>query len=146
MCIRDSGSGEASVATFGLVVAPGQTCSVVATICASRLQESNFDADSGAARVDWSEVFIQSVDRRLEPTLITGLNDLQHLLLTDPQEPSAIFAAAGTPWYLTLFGRDSLWAARMALPFGTDLAAGTLRALARRQGSVFDSEPVSYTH
>jgi glycogen debranching enzyme len=134
------GSGEASVATFGLVVAPGQTCSVVATICASRLQESNFDADSGAARVDWSEVFIQSVDRRLEPTLITGLNDLQHLLLTDPKEPSSIFAAAGTPWYLTLFGRDALWAARMVLPFGTRLAAGTLRALARRQGSVFDND------
>src|ERR1035441_9194599 len=48
--------------------------------------------------------------------------------------------AAGPPWYLTLFGRDSLWAARMALPFGTDLAVGTLRALARRQGSVFDSD------
>src|SRR5664279_1125145 len=27
----------------------------------------------------------------------------------------------------------------MALPFGTELAAGTLRALARRQGSVVDS-------
>ena len=48
--------------------------------------------------------------------------------------PDDVFAAAGTPWYLTLFGRDSLWAARMMLPFGTDLAAGTLRTLARRQG------------
>jgi glycogen debranching enzyme len=134
------GPGEASVATFRLVVAPGQTGSVVASVCASRLQASSFDADPGAAHVDWSEVFVQSVDRRLEPTLIAGLNDLQHLLLTDPQEPSAVFAAAGTPWYLTLFGRDSLWAARMVLPFGTGLAAGTLRALARRQGSVFDSD------
>jgi glycogen debranching enzyme len=80
------------------------------------------------------------VDRRLEPILITGLNDLQHLLLTDPEEPSSVFAAAGTPWYLTLFGRDALWAARMTLPFGTELAAGTLRALARRQGSVLDSD------
>jgi len=134
------GSGEASVASFRLVVAPGQTCSVVATVCASRLRESSFDADSAAAHVDWSEVFVQSGDRRLEPTLIMGLNDLQHLLLTDPQEPSSIFAAAGTPWYLTLFGRDALWAARMVLPFGTKLAAGTLRALARRQGSVFDND------
>ena len=134
------GAGEVSVATFPIVVAPGQTSSVVVTVCASRLQESSFDANPGATQVDWSEVFIQSVDRRLEPTLIAGLNDLQHLLLTDPEEPSSIFAAAGTPWYLTLFGRDSLWAARMALPFGTDLAVGTLRALARRQGSVFDSD------
>ncbi|HEY5248367.1 MAG TPA: glycogen debranching N-terminal domain-containing protein, partial [Dermatophilaceae bacterium] len=134
------GPGEVSVATFRLAVAPGQTGSVVATVRASRLKESSFDADSGAARVDWSEVSIQCVDRRLAPTLTAGLNDLQHLLLTDPQEPSSIFAAAGTPWYLTLFGRDALWAARMTLPFGTDLAAGTLRALARRQGSVFDND------
>jgi len=134
------GPGEVSVATFHLAVSPGQTGSVVTTVHAWRLQESNFDADSGAAAVDWSKVAVQCVDRRLAPTLTAGLNDLQHLLLTDPQEPSSIFAAAGTPWYLTLFGRDALWAARMALPFGTDLAAGTLRALARRQGSVFDSE------
>ncbi len=134
------GPGEASVASFRLVVAPGQRCSVVVTVCACRLQQSSFDADPGAAGVDWSEVFVQCVDRRLEPTLIAGLNDLQHLLLTDPQEPSSVYAAAGTPWYLTLFGRDSLWAARMALPFGTDLAAGTLRALARHQGSVHDSD------
>jgi glycogen debranching enzyme len=132
------GPGEASVASFHLVVAPGQRRSLIVTASASRLQESSFDAVSGAAGVDWSEVFIASADRRLEPTLITGLNDLQHLLLTDPQEPSSVYAAAGTPWYLTLFGRDSLWAARMVLPFGTDLAAGTLRALARYQGCMLD--------
>ena len=56
--------------------------------------------------------------------------DLQALLLRDPEAPGDVFAAAGTPWYLTLFGRDSLWAARLTLPFGTDLARGTLRALA----------------
>ena len=134
------GPGEVSVALFRLVVLPGQTGSVVATVVSSRLQKSGFDAYSGAERVDWSEVSVESVDRSLAPTVAAGLNDLQHLLLTDPEEPSSIFAAAGTPWYLTLFGRDSLWAARMALPFGTDLAAGTLRALARRQGSSFDAE------
>ena len=64
-----------------------------------------------------------------------SLEDLRGLLLTDPQDRSDHFLAAGAPWYLTLFGRDSLWAARMLLPLGTDLAAGTLRALARRQGN-----------
>jgi glycogen debranching enzyme len=85
-------------------------------------------------------VSIEAVDHRLAPTVTAGLDDLRHLLLCDPQEPSSVFAAAGTPWYLTLFGRDSLWAARMALPFGTELAAGTLRALGRRQGSAFDTD------
>jgi len=132
--------GESSVATFHLVVAPGQTGSVAITIRASRLRESNLDADAGAAFVNWSEVTIEALDPRLAQTLTAGLDDLQHLLLTDPDEPTSIFAAAGTPWYLTLFGRDSLWAARMALPFGTELAAGTLRALARRQGRVVDPD------
>jgi len=134
------GPGEVSGASFRLVLAPGQTVSMVATVRASRLRGSNFDADSGAALVDWSQVSIQAVDRRLAPTLTAGLDDLRHLLLSDPEEPSSVFAAAGTPWYLTLFGRDSLWTARMVLPFGTELAAGTLRALARRQGRAFDSE------
>lgn len=138
--LAGGGPGEVSVAIFHLVVAPGQTGSVVVAVVARRLQRSGFDANPGADRVDWSDVSIESVDRRLAPAVAAGLNDLQHLLLTDPEEPSAIFAAAGTPWYLTLFGRDSLWAARMALPFGTDLAAGTLQALARRQGTSFDTE------
>jgi glycogen debranching enzyme len=133
------GPGEVSTARFRLVVAPGQTGSVVATVRATRLRGSNFDAEAGAAAVDWSRVSVEAVDRRLEPTLTVGLDDLRHLLMSDPEEPSSVFAAAGTPWYLTLFGRDSLWAARMALPFGTELAAGTLRALARRQGCAFDT-------
>lgn len=29
---------------------------------------------------------------------------------------------AGAPWFLTLFGRDSLWAARMLLPQGPGLS------------------------
>ena len=134
------GAGEVSVATFHLRIAPGQTTSLVTTVLASRVKRSSFDADSGAEGVGWGGVSIEAVDRRLARTLTAGLDDLQNLLLTDPQEPSSIFAAAGTPWYLTLFGRDALWAARMTLPFGTELAAGTLRALAKRQGSVLDND------
>ena len=63
-----------------------------------------------------------------------GLTDLAALMLSDPLQPSDLFPAAGSPWFLTLFGRDTLWTARMLLPLGTDLAAGCLRTLARRQG------------
>lgn len=48
--------------------------------------------------------------------------------------------AAGIPWYMALFGRDSLLASYQALPFDPDLAAGTLRALASLQGEVVDPE------
>jgi glycogen debranching enzyme len=65
-----------------------------------------------------------------------SLADLDGLLLADPADPNDRFAAAGSPWFCTLFGRDSLWTARMMLPLSTELAGGTLRALARRQGKV----------
>ncbi|MFC7617217.1 amylo-alpha-1,6-glucosidase [Actinokineospora soli] len=61
--------------------------------------------------------------------------DLNALLLADGDD---VFAAAGAPWYLTLFGRDSLWTARLGLPWTLDLAASTLRVLARVQGTEHD--------
>jgi N-terminal domain of (some) glycogen debranching enzymes/Amylo-alpha-1,6-glucosidase len=67
-----------------------------------------------------------------------SLADLDGLLLADPVDPADRFAAAGSPWFCTLFGRDSLWTARMMLPLSTELAGGTLRVLARRQGRVSD--------
>ncbi|BCJ62344.1 amylo-alpha-1,6-glucosidase [Micromonospora endophytica] len=86
------------------------------------------------AEPTWARPQVQADDRRLGRLLHRALDDLHALRLADPQAPGDVFLAAGVPWFLTLFGRDSLWAARMLLPLGTDLAAGTLRVLARRQG------------
>ncbi len=69
-----------------------------------------------------------------------SLDDLEGLAVDDPDAPGDRFAAAGSPWFLTLFGRDSIWAALMALPFDPGLAIGTLRALARRQGTRDDPD------
>jgi hypothetical protein len=44
------------------------------------------------------------------------------------------FLAAGAPWFFTLFGRDSLWAARFLIPVDHRIAASTLRVLASLQG------------
>jgi glycogen debranching enzyme len=93
---------------------------------------------------------LTSVNSDLTALFRTGLADLGHLLLADAAAPDDLFAAAGAPWYLTLFGRDSLWTARFALPLGTDLAMGTLRTLARRQGTKHDpateEEPGKIAH
>ena len=74
--------------------------------------------------------------------LDNSLDEVGGLRLATRQLPDAPFVAAGAPWYFTLFGRDSLWAARLLLPLdsGTDngLAAGTLRALAAFQGTRTD--------
>ena len=83
---------------------------------------------------------IDSSDVRLRRLIRQSLQDLEGLVLHDPESPEDRFAAAGSPWFLTLFGRDSLWAAFMALPFDPGLAAGTLRALARRQGTRLDAD------
>ncbi len=83
---------------------------------------------------------VVSGDHRLSALVAQSVADLDALLLADPLEPGDVFLSAGVPWYLTLFGRDSIWAARMLLPLGTDLAAGTLRTLARRQGVHSDPE------
>ena len=79
-------------------------------------------------------VDVTTDDPRVDRFVRWGRDDLEHLLLADPEAPTDAFAAAGSPWFFTLFGRDSLWTARMMLPFGTDVAMSTLRVLARRQG------------
>src|SRR3712207_2450380 len=48
------------------------------------------------------------------------------------------YVAAGAPWFMTLFGRDSLLTAWMALPLDVGLALGTLQTLAETQGKVVD--------
>jgi len=46
--------------------------------------------------------------------------------------------AAGLPWFMTMFGRDSIFTSLQALPFAPELAATTLRALGERQGTRLD--------
>ena len=93
-----------------------------------------------ADSLPWRTPVLRSADRRFDQWLSQSAADLDRLRLTDPDKPADQFLAAGAPWFLTLFGRDSLWAARMLLPLGTDLAAGTLRTLARRQGVKSDQD------
>lgn len=58
--------------------------------------------------------------------------------------------AAGLPWFMTLFGRDSLITSYQALPFLPALARSTLHTLAMRQGTrrddFRDEEPGKMLH
>lgn len=93
-----------------------------------------------ATRILWSEPSVVTDDVALAQLVDWSFGDLRRLALADPADPNDTFIAAGCPWYFTLFGRDSLWTARMMMPFGTELAASTLRALARRQGTRNDPD------
>jgi glycogen debranching enzyme len=46
--------------------------------------------------------------------------------------------AGGLPWFMTVFGRDSMIAAYEALPFQAELAQATLQALAELQATEWD--------
>ncbi|WP_416903395.1 glycogen debranching N-terminal domain-containing protein [Micromonospora echinospora] len=46
--------------------------------------------------------------------------------------------AAGLPWFMSAFGRDSIFTSLRALPFAPELASATLRVLAVTQGAAFD--------
>ncbi|MFH8249549.1 glycogen debranching N-terminal domain-containing protein [Microbacterium sp. B2969] len=78
-------------------------------------------------------------DPRIDRWLDGALGDLDALRLALPDHPKDEFYAAGAPWFFTLFGRDSLWAARLALPVDVGMAASTLRVLARLQGDRVDA-------
>ncbi|WP_328842504.1 hypothetical protein [Streptomyces europaeiscabiei] len=78
------------------------------------------------------------MERTLPALVAQSLDDLHSLRMATAASPGDTFLAAGIPWFFTLFGRDSLWAARMLLPLGTDLALGTLRTLAAQQGTRTD--------
>jgi glycogen debranching enzyme len=68
----------------------------------------------------------------------TGSLDLGSLRINDPEDPGRHVVAAGAPWFMTVFGRDSLLTAWMALPLDPGLARGTLEVLARYQGTRTD--------
>jgi glycogen debranching enzyme len=52
--------------------------------------------------------------------------------------PEGSVPAAGLPWFMALFGRDSIVTSYQALPFVPELAATTLRVLAALQGKAVD--------
>lgn len=74
----------------------------------------------------------------LSSALRRSESDLAALLIHDDSGEGDPFVAAGAPWYMTLFGRDSLLTAWMALPLDPGLSVGTLRQLAEAQGQRLD--------
>jgi glycogen debranching enzyme len=79
-----------------------------------------------------------------------SLVDLAALRFYGETAPDSSLPAAGLPWFMALFGRDSLITSYQALPFVPELARTTLRALAAAQASDFDdfrdAEPGKILH
>jgi glycogen debranching enzyme len=114
-----------------LVVEPRFTCAEAPTMShvARRLR-------------DWHETLPHVATDHAPFALATRRSgeDLGVLRLVDPAYPDDTVVAAGAPWFMTLFGRDSILTSYMALIVDPSLAKGVLRTLARLQGSIEDTE------
>jgi glycogen debranching enzyme len=74
----------------------------------------------------------------LERTYRRSVVDLAALRFFPRVLPGKAIVAAGLPWFMTIFGRDSLIVGLQALPFAPGFAEAALRILAVRQGTRVD--------
>ena len=81
---------------------------------------------------------VVSTDPRVSVGMDQALADIAALRIIDAGHVERAVVAAGAPWFMTLFGRDSLLTAWMTLPFEPNLAVGVLQSLAELQGRAYD--------
>ncbi|WP_327264821.1 glycogen debranching protein [Streptomyces sp. NBC_01232] len=125
----DDALASAGLLRWQLELAPGESRTIELRTTQHRVERPPV----GQVANPLADARAEGDDPRAEAWLRSSVEDLGALLLRDPEEPGDAFAAAGAPWRLGLAPAESLWAARMALPLGTGLAAATLRILARTQ-------------
>lgn len=96
-----------------------------------------------APKVDTDWPALHQVYRR-------SLVDLAALRFYPESVPDASLPAAGLPWFMALFGRDSLITSYQAIPFVPELARTTLLALGAHQATGWDdfrdAEPGKILH
>jgi glycogen debranching enzyme len=79
----------------------------------------------------------QTVDRAWDQ----AVRDLEALRLEDPTFERGVFIpAAGVPWFVTLFGRDSLIVSMQGISGFPEFASGALRRLSQLQATSDDPE------
>jgi glycogen debranching enzyme len=152
--VRVYAPGASAVSTDGIsfhVVVPphGEWTTSLAVIAEVDGQElpMRFPLDTpiemtGPAQLiaEWQEAspVVRSDSLALEVAVNRAQEDLAGLRLADPTEPDMTVIAAGAPWFMALFGRDSLLTSAFTIAVHPALAVGTLRALARHQGTSVD--------
>lgn len=111
--------------------------------------EAVADTPAAASLAQWrADALALSSSNPLLPRLYAqSLEDMAALRL--PFDGGEV-PAAGLPWFLVLFGRDSLIVSLQCLPVTQSFARGTLRALGNRQATAIDdrrdAEPGKIMH
>ena len=153
ICAPEPARFDENGVTFEIEIAPhGEwktTLDVVATVfqSANPGERPRFGRGVGHARPHMErdlEAWIYnapSLECDWEPLRATynrSLVDLAALRFSPLTAGKRSLPAAGLPWFMTMFGRDSIFTSLQALPFAPELAATTLRELALRQGTRVD--------
>jgi glycogen debranching enzyme len=142
------------VARFALALEPGARWQLVVGVQAELDGVAPLQAASFARELEDER---RGAEQSLEewqssaPVLSTGWDDLVHtwnrsladlaaLRMRVPEFADDYLLAAGTPWFMTVFGRDTIISSLQSLLLGPDLAAGTLRVLAATQSTSDDPE------
>jgi glycogen debranching enzyme len=138
--------------TFELQIGPHETWETDLDVAIALLA----DSDAGDPQISWrarqpktnmARDLQRWIDRAprltcdsegLTTTYRRSLVDLAALRFSPITAGRHSLPAAGLPWFMTVFGRDSIFTSLQALPFSQDLAATTLRELGLRQGTRID--------
>ncbi len=143
--------------TFRVTLAPRQTWQAeievsVATEYAHPVPKRDHHPNMPASLDEWlgAAPRLETACDDLRRVYRRSLVDLAALRFFPDSRPSSSLPAAGLPWFMALFGRDSLIVSYQALPFVPELCRSTLRELAARQATGFDdfrdAEPGKILH
>ncbi len=142
--VRVESSGEAAATlSFDLSIPAGETeTATIVTGLNSIPDDPAYEYSSAIERLDarqhrWNDTVERPrrADSATDKVLSQSETDLLSLTMETEYGP---VLTAGTPWFATAFGRDSLIAAYQALPMTRAPAKATLRYLAEHQATEVD--------
>jgi glycogen debranching enzyme len=136
--------------TFRLTLEPQSewnTCIDVRPVTDETVKAVKYGHEAEDAHPNMALTLEQWIDEA--PSLSSDADDVQHVYRKSLVDLAALrfysilfpgesLPAAGLPWFMTIFGRDSLITSYQSLPFTPDLARTALRVLAARQGTKVD--------
>jgi glycogen debranching enzyme len=130
---------EGAQVDYSICLGAGESARIKAEMELRDEGEGNLETRPSAT---WSPLRFDAVkvttDNPLfDRVLDRSFDDLRMLLMCEGKKD---FFAAGVPWFVALFGRDSLVTSLQTLPYDPRIAANTLRLLAAYQGSREDDE------
>jgi len=152
--LSESFDESEGVARFALSLEPGARWRLVVGVQAelegvAPLPAASFARELDEERrraeqsmVDWrgSAPVLSARWDDLTHTWNRSLADLASLRMRIGEIADGHLLAAGTPWFMTVFGRDTIVSSLQTLLLGPELAAGTLRVLAATQATTDDAE------